>query len=311
MRTRRHARPLEGRTVVVTGAARGLGAALARSFGERGARLALLGLEGGRLEEVAAWSCAEAASWEVDVTDDVAMADTARQVRSRFGPASVVVGNAGVAQGGLFADTDPWVWRRVIEVNLIGSAVTARRFLPDLLDTRGYYLQVASLAALGATPMMSAYCASKAGVESFAQSLRAELSARGVTVGIAYLNWIDTDLIRDADEHAVLRVLRAHMPPPARGKSSAARVAERLAVAAERRETSVHVPAWVRAVQPVRACVPAVVTRYTRARLPRLERAERLEATGLLGAGGRADELRAGGRGPCPAERGSPGPPGG
>ncbi|MFF8835871.1 short-chain dehydrogenase/reductase [Streptomyces sp. NPDC015130] len=311
MRTRTHGRALQGRTAVVTGAARGLGAALAWSFGERGARLALLGLEGERLEALAAASGAEAASWEVDVTDDAAMADAAREVRSRFGPVSVVVGNAGVAQGGLFADTDPYVWRRVVEVNLIGSAVTARSFLPDLLHTRGYYLQVASLAALGATPLMSAYCASKAGVESFAQSLRAELSPRGVTVGIGYLNWIDTDMVRDADRHAVLRALRAHMPPPARRVSSAARVAERLTTAVDRRQTSVYVPAWLRAVQAVRACVPPVVTRDARAWLPGLEREERFEATGLLGAGGRADEQRDSVGRPGPAARGNAGPPGG
>ncbi|MFE1270127.1 short-chain dehydrogenase/reductase [Streptomyces sp. NPDC058757] len=311
MRTRTHARPLRGRTVVVTGAARGLGEALARSFGERGARLALLGLEGGLLEEVAASSRTEAAFWEVDVTDDAAMADTARQVRSRLGPPSVVVGNAGVAQAGLFADTDPQAWRRVVEVNLVGSAVTARSFLPDLLDTRGYYLQVASLAALGATPMMSAYCASKAGVESFTQALRAELSAHGVTVGIGYLNWIDTDLLRDGDRRAVLRELRAHLPPPARRATSAARAGERLAVAAERRETAVYLPAWLRAVQAARACVPPVVTHYARARLPRLEGARSLEATGLLGPGGRAAELRDGARGPDPAPPGSAAPPGG
>ncbi|MGW7332701.1 SDR family oxidoreductase [Streptomyces sp. NPDC054840] len=289
---RKNSRPLRGRTVVVTGAARGLGAALAQAFDDRGARLALLGLEGERLQELAGSLHHASACWEVDVTDDAAMADAAGQVRARLGPASVVVGNAGVAEGGPFADSDPQVWRRVIEVNLIGSAATARSFLPDLLDTHGHYLQVASLAALGTSPFMSAYCASKAGVESFAHALRAELAHRGVTVGIAYINWTDTDMIRDADRHAVLRELRAHMPPAARRVYPAAQVAARLAAAAERRATSVYMPAWLRAVQPVRACLPAVVTHMARAELPRLERTQPFEATGLLGAGGHADELR-------------------
>ncbi|MCZ9339810.1 SDR family NAD(P)-dependent oxidoreductase, partial [Streptomyces sp. TRM76130] len=70
---------------------------------------------------------------------------------------------------------------------LVGSAVTARSFLPDLFATRGYHLQVASLASIGAAPLMSAYCASKAGVESFAQALRAEVAHRRVGVGIAYI----------------------------------------------------------------------------------------------------------------------------
>ncbi|MFE5628281.1 SDR family oxidoreductase [Streptomyces sp. NPDC056543] len=288
MRTR--TRPLEGRTVVVTGAARGLGAALARALDDRGARLALVGLEGPRLEEVAASLRHEALHWETDVTDDAAMADTGRKIRARLGPVSAVVANAGIAEGGPFADSDPDVWRRVIEVNLIGSATTARSFLPDLFATHGYYLQVTSLAAMGTSPLMSAYCASKAGAESFAHALRAEVAHRRVAVGVAYLNWIDTDMVRDADQHAVLRELRAHMPSPARKVRPADVVAERLATAVERRKASVYVPGWLRAVQPVRAFLPPVVTHIARIELPRLESTEPFEATGLLGAGGRADD---------------------
>ncbi|WP_406865541.1 SDR family oxidoreductase [Streptomyces sp. HUAS MG47] len=286
------ARPLAGRTVVVTGAARGLGAALSRALDDRGARLALVGLERQGLEEVAASLRQEAVCWETDVTDDLAMAETARQVRARLGPVSAVVANAGIAEGGPFADSEPAVWRRVIEVNLIGSAATARSFLPDLFVTHGYYLQVTSLAAMGTSPFMSAYCASKAGAESFAHALRAEVAHKGVAVGIAYLNWIDTDMVRDAERYAVLRELRAHMPPPARKVRPADSVAEHLADAVDRRRASVYVPAWLRAVQPVRALLPPIVTHLARTELPRLERTEQLEATGLLGAGGRADDRR-------------------
>ncbi|MFG2988965.1 SDR family oxidoreductase [Streptomyces sp. NPDC048257] len=285
-----HRRPLNGRVAVVTGAARGLGAALARELDRRGATVALLGLEPERLARIAGSLQHEAAWWEADVTDDAAMADTAARVAARLGPPSVVIANAGVAEGGPFADSDPATWRRVIEVNLIGSAVTARSFLPALLTTGGHYLQITSLAAMGTSPLMSAYCASKAGAEALAHALRAELAPEGVGVGIAYINWIDTDMTRDADQHAVLRELRAHMPRPARKVYPADYVAARLATAVERRRASVYVPAWLRAVQPVRAFLPPVVTRVALTELPRLARSAPFEATGMLGAGGRADE---------------------
>ncbi len=281
--------PLRDRTVVVTGAARGLGAALALECARRGARLALLGHEKARLDAVAAALPAPALALEVDVTDAAALDTAAHEVRARLGPPSVVVANAGIAEGGPFAGSDPAEWRRVIDVNLTGSAQTARAFLPDLFRTSGYSLQIASTASLGAAPMMSAYCASKAGVEAFTHALRAEVAHHGVAVGIAYLNWIDTDMIRDADRYAVLRELRAHMPAPARRTYPADFVAARVVRAVERRRTSVYVPGWLRLAQLARPALPSAVMRVSRRELPGLEAAGDMNATGPLGAGGRAD----------------------
>ena len=287
-------RPLTGRLAVVTGAARGIGAGIARELVRRGARVVLLGLEGEKLARVAASLPVEAHSFEVDVTDDRAMDRVASRIRSLAGRPSVVVANAGVAEGGPFADSDPVTWRRVVEVNLVGSAVTARAFLPDLLATRGYFLQIASTAAFGAAPMMSAYCASKAGAESFAQSLRAELAHRGVGVGIGYLSWTGTDMIRDADQHAVLRELRSRMPSPARRVHPVGTVAERMVTGIEHRSATAYAPAWLRFAQPVRPILPLLVTWLSKRELPRLAERERLEATGLLGAGGAASRRASG-----------------
>ncbi|MFJ4585521.1 SDR family oxidoreductase [Streptomyces echinatus] len=281
--------PLANRTVVVTGAARGVGAALAHEAARRGARVALLGHERRRLEELAARLPTRAVAIEADVTDLPVLEEAAREVRHRLGAPSVVIANAGIAEGGPFAATDPADWRRVIDVNLTGSAQTARVFLPDLLATAGYYLQIASLASLGAAPLMSAYCASKAGVEAFAHALRAEVAGHGVAVGIAYLNWTDTDMVRDADRHVVLRELRGNMPPPARRVYDAEEIAGRIVRGLEHRRTAVYAPPWLRLVQPVRAVLPPLVLRLARRRLPRLEAEASLTPTGLLGAGGDAD----------------------
>lgn len=288
-------RILSGRTAVVTGGARGLGKAVAEELAARGVNVALLGLEEDALGQVSTELPTASRSWHVDIADDDAMARVAEDVPRHMGPVSIVVANAGVAEAGPFLTSDPDSWRRVIEINLIGSAVTARSFLPQLLDTRGHYLQIASLASIGAVPMMSAYCASKAGVESFINSLRAEMAPCGVSVGIAYLNWIDTDMIRDADRYTVMRKLRSHMPQPARTTRSAEHMARRVVTSVERRAPSVYVPGWLRSSQLVRGGLPGMIAWVSRRKLTD----SRYTATGLLGTGGRAARratVRGGGR---------------
>lgn len=205
---------LEGQVAVVTGAARGVGELLARKLSARGAKVALVGLEPDALKELSGRLHGDSDHWYADVTDHAAMAQVAQEVKARFGKVDIVVANAGVATGGPFVDSDPEAWRRVVEVNLIGSAVTARAFLPVLMESRGYLLQIASLAAITPAPMMTAYCASKSGAEAFAHSLRAEVGHRGVRVGVGYLSWTDTDMVRGADQDEVMRELRQRLPWP-------------------------------------------------------------------------------------------------
>ncbi|MFE5941895.1 SDR family oxidoreductase [Streptomyces sp. NPDC056480] len=287
---------LEGRVAVVTGAARGLGAGLARQLSDRGMSVALLGREASALESVAETLRTPAHVVEVDVTDDPAMGFAAENVRRHLGAPSVVIANAGVAEGGPFETSDPQTWRRVVEVNLVGSAVTARSFLSGLRATRGYFLQIASTAAFGAAPMMSAYCASKAGAEAFARSLRAEVAHVGVGVGVAYLHWTDTDMIRDVEHHAVLRELRGHMPAPARRVYPVAQVSARIARGVERRSAAVYAPPWLRLAQLGRPVFPMAVDLLSRRELPRLMAEHGFEQTGLLGTGGRVEEASLGRR---------------
>ncbi|MFE5143743.1 SDR family oxidoreductase [Streptomyces fagopyri] len=279
--------PLAGRTAVVTGAARGLGAEMAQALVRRGARVALLGLEEEELARTAA-ALPEGAVhwWTVDVSDAAAMEETSTRVRSRFPSPSVVIGNAGIAAAGPFLQSDPLVWRRIVEINVVGSALTARAFLPDLLRTHGYYLQVSSLAALAPAPLMSAYCASKSGAESFAQVLRTEVAHHGVGVGVAYLSWADTEMIRAGDASTALRALRAALPWPTSRTYAAADVAERLVRGVERRSAQVYAQRWVRGVRLARPWLPPLVTLRSRRMMRQLERDGGLTATGPLGKGG-------------------------
>ncbi|WP_446044964.1 SDR family oxidoreductase [Streptomyces olivaceus] len=281
---------LQGRVAVVTGAARGVGELLARKLSARGVKVALVGLEPDELKQVAARLHGEGEYWHADVTDPEAMARVAEEVKERFGRIDIVVANAGVATGGPFVDSDPESWRRVIEVNLIGSAVTARAFLPALLETRGYLLQIASLAALTPAPMMSAYCASKSGVEAYAHSLRGEVGHRGVKVGVGYLSWTDTDMVRGADQDDVMRELRQRLPWPTNKTYPLGPAVERLVDGIERRSAHVYGQWWLRGMQSVRGYLPAIIGTGGQREMRRF--GDRLDGRriGLVGAGGAADE---------------------
>ncbi|KAA6221376.1 SDR family oxidoreductase [Streptomyces albofaciens JCM 4342] len=283
-------RSLEGQVAVVTGAARGVGELLARKLSARGATLALVGLEPEELARVAASLHGEAAHWHADVTDHEAMAEVAREVKARFGKVDIVVANAGVASGGPFVDSDPVSWRRVIEVNLIGGAVTGRAFLPVLTESRGYFLQIASLAAITPAPMMTAYCASKSGVEAFAHSLRAEVGYKGVRVGVGYLSWTDTDMVRGADADDVMRELRQRLPWPSNKTYPPGPAVDRIVAGIERRSSHVYGQWWLRGMQSVRGYLPSVIGTVGQREMRRF--GSRLDGlrVGLVGAGGEADE---------------------
>ncbi|NXY94049.1 SDR family oxidoreductase [Streptomyces sp. BR123] len=288
-RNRHPGTPLRGRVAVVTGAARGIGAALARNLSGAGMLVALLGREEASLRATAETLPNRSLCFEADVADNAALQAAARHVEENLGSASVVAANAGIAVGGPFDRTPADLWQRVIDVNLTGSANTARAFLPQLTRTRGYFLQVASTAALGSAPMMSAYCASKAGVESFAQALRGEVEPDGVGVGIAYVHWTGTDMISGIDDHPVLRALRRHQPRFARRVRPPEQVAAWLADGIRRRSPYLYAPPWLRWCQPLRPLFPAIVARIARRELRAQGPGELAADVDVLGAGGLAD----------------------
>lgn len=281
----------DGQVAVVTGAARGLGALLARKLAARGMRVALLGLEPAELAETAAACGPDARHWEADVTDEAALARVASEIKEHFGRVDTVIANAGIATGGPVEHSDPRTFGRVIEVNLLGSVATARAFLPALRESKGYYFQVASLAALCPAPMMAAYCASKSGVEAFAHSLRAEVAHHGVRVGVGYLSWTDTDMVRGADEDAALAAMRAGLPFPTNRTYALEPTVDRLVSGIVRRRSHVYGQRWLPFMQSVRALVPATVTRHARRHLPGIERRwlDGGASTRLVGAGGAAN----------------------
>jgi NAD(P)-dependent dehydrogenase (short-subunit alcohol dehydrogenase family) len=289
------------RVAVVTGAARGIGEQVARRLARRGYRVALVGLEPERLAAVGA-DCARLAAdpgaigwWQADVTDGARLAEVAAEVAERLGPADVVVANAGIAVGAPLLHADPVTFDRVIEVNLLGSVRTTRAFAPQLVQRRGYLLQIASLAALVSSPMLAAYCASKSGVEAFAHALRIELAHHGGEVGVGYLSWIDTDQVRGSDQVTPMARHRAGLPAPFNRTYPVDLAADRLFRGIERRSPHVYVPGWVGAVAAVRGVLPRLLVSVGRRDAGEMEQellATAPEALGrLVGPGGTADTL--------------------
>src|SRR4051794_34115901 len=152
--------PLAGRRVLITGAARGIGAALARRLHERGAAVALAGIEPELLEAVAA-SCGGAFWRTCDVADRSEVAASVEAAVDALGGLDVVVASAGVGAQMPIAGGTPAVIERTLAVNVLGVYNTLRAAGPHISHARGYALPIASLAAAVHAPMLGAYSASK------------------------------------------------------------------------------------------------------------------------------------------------------
>jgi NAD(P)-dependent dehydrogenase (short-subunit alcohol dehydrogenase family) len=206
---------LRGKVFLITGAARGIGAATALELGHRGALPVLADLDADALAATAARFPRPVLTLEVDVTDPSSCEEAVARTLEEHGRLDVVWANAGVASLGPLALTDPDAWRHTLEVNLVGAYNTVRAALEAVIAQGGYVAVTSSAAAFGHAPMMSAYAASKAGVEAMCDSLRIELAHHGVDVATIHPIWIDTDMVREGEStQRAFRVLRSAMRPP-------------------------------------------------------------------------------------------------
>ena len=201
-----------GRTVFVTGAARGIGAAAAERLHAAGANVSLVGLEPEKLAALAERLGRRAAWFEADVPDSDALVAAVEGPVARFGSLDVAIAPAGLQFMGRMATMPREQFERTIEVNLLGVWRTDRAVLDEIVRNRGYLLNVASLAAASHAPLMGAYTASKAGVEALTDALRVELAPSGARVGCAYFGFIETDLVKGSFAHPSTQQLTSAMP---------------------------------------------------------------------------------------------------
>lgn len=264
--------------VLITGPARGIGAAVARLLAARGARLALVGLEPDRLAALASELGPGHVWFECDVTDQAALDRAVSETVRALGGIDVVVANAGIAANGTVAITPPDALARVIEVNLIGVVRTVSATLPHIIASKGYYLLVASAAAIATSPGLAAYGASKSGVEHFGNGLRAEVEYKGVRVGVAYPSWIDTDLVRDASRDLTsFRERVKSLPGPFGTITPVEDCAAAIVQAIVKRKRKVFVPKSLATFSALRQLLfmsplgELLLRRDTRKQLPQLE----------------------------------------
>lgn len=251
--------PLAGRRLLITGPARGIGECTARLAAARGARIALVGLEGDRLAALAN-ELGPGHHWaECDVTDQDGLDAAVEATATTFGGLDVVVANAGVVTVGPVATAPVDAMARTVEVNVTGVIRTVRATLPHLVEARGYVLLISSAAAFTAMPGMAAYAASKAAIEQFGNVLRVETAHLGVRVGTAHPVWIDTDMLRGYARLPAFDAARRRLPWPLDTVTSADGCARALVRGIERRNRRVYVPRSLALVQALR---PLVLSRF-------------------------------------------------
>jgi NAD(P)-dependent dehydrogenase (short-subunit alcohol dehydrogenase family) len=256
---------LEGRRVFITGAARGIGAALAERLTERGAKVALAGLEEDFLAKTA--EGLGAPWWLCDVTDRQRVEEVVEEAAKALGGLDVVVANAGIASQLPLVGGDPKLFEAVNSVNVLGVYYTLRAAGPHISHKNGYALAVSSLASAIHLPLMGAYSASKAAVEALGNTLRVELAPSGAKVGVAYFSVLNTDMTtRGFGTDAVRGVLGDGAVSRAAPLSEGIDALER---GVARRSKRVVAPRWAKGVLAIRPLAQASVDGFLRSRLVR------------------------------------------
>jgi NAD(P)-dependent dehydrogenase (short-subunit alcohol dehydrogenase family) len=259
-------RRIDGKVVLITGGARGIGAATAKALAAQGARVVLTDVDAGPLADVVAEIGADqAVGVMADVCDLAAMDAAVAEGVEKFGGIDLVLANAGIASYGSVLAVDPAMFKRVMDINIVGVFHTVRAALPSLIERNGYILVVSALGAFAPAPGLAAYNASKAGSEHFANALRLEVAHQGVDVGSAHMSWIDTPLVQEAaEDFPAFRHMLNSLPGPLNRTTSVDACAQAFVKGLQRRRRHVFVPGWVGLIGLVRTFVNSrIATRAT------------------------------------------------
>jgi 3-hydroxybutyrate dehydrogenase len=218
---------LRGKHAVVTGASRGIGAAIASTLARLGADLTLMSRNESRLREQAAALTknynGKAQAIAIDIAQPEQVSAAFARAADQFGPPQILINNAGIAKSAPIAKTDLATWQRLMEVNLTGAFLCIREVVPAMAKKDyGRIINIASTAGLTGYAYVAAYCAAKHGLIGLTRALARELAHTGVTVNAVCPGYTDTEIVAEAVGNIVaktgrtkeqaLRELTAHNP---------------------------------------------------------------------------------------------------
>ena len=201
---------LAGRHALVTGANRGIGAAIARTLSAAGAKVSLLVRDAARAEAVAASLVGPYSVVVADVTNHHALTGACAAAAQALGPIDMLVNNAGTAESAPFLKSDPALFERMLAMHLMAPVYASQAVLPAMLE-RGYghIVNVASVAGLMGAPYVTAYTSAKHAIIGLTRALAAEVGPRGVAVNAVCPAYTDTDLVTGAVAKIVRRTGRS------------------------------------------------------------------------------------------------------
>ena len=197
-------KPLQGEIALVTGASRGIGAAIADELAARGATVFGTATSDGGAEAIGARLAGKGGHGRrLDVTDGAAVEALIEAIGKESGPVSILVNNAGITRDNLLMRMKDEDWQAILDTNLSSVFRTSKAVLRGMMKARkGRIINIASVIGVTGNAGQANYAAAKAGIIAFSKSLAKEIGSRNVTVNVVAPGFIDTDMTRDLPQEA-------------------------------------------------------------------------------------------------------------